>query len=56
MNVSMRTGGIGYVENTDLGCEMIAIPYKMSKKFVEYENCVEFGYEYVNRTPIWPRT
>jgi serpin B len=29
---------VGYVENADLGCKMIAIPYKVSKNFLESGN------------------
>ena len=42
IRVLMMTGDtdVGYVENTDLGCKMVAIPYKVSKNFLESENCV----------------
>jgi serine protease inhibitor len=40
IRVLMMTGNldVGYVENADLGCKMISIPYKVSKNFVESEN------------------
>jgi len=47
---------VGYVENADLGCKMIAIPYKVSKNFLESGKCAKFSNENVNRTPIWPCT
>jgi serine protease inhibitor len=58
IRVLMMTGDtdVGYVENAALGCKMIAIPYKVSKNFLESEKCTECSNENVNRTPIWPCT
>jgi serine protease inhibitor len=58
IRVLMMTGNldVGYVENADLGCKMISIPYKVNNNFLESENWVEFSNENVNRTPIWPCT